>query len=100
MRHLPGKLLVIWDGLSAHRGLVVRDFIRAQGERLALEWLPGYAPELNPVEYIWGYGSSMSYPTSARAISPSSATRPAAPYAVCAAARYSFAPSGIRLSCR
>jgi hypothetical protein len=19
------------------------------------EWLPGYAPELNPVEYIWGY---------------------------------------------
>src|ERR1700756_3626990 len=26
---------------------------RAQRGRLALEWLPGYAPELNPVEYIW-----------------------------------------------
>jgi transposase len=23
--------------------------------RLALEWLPGYAPELNPVEHIWSY---------------------------------------------
>jgi transposase len=22
---------------------------------LALEFLPAYAPELNPVEYIWGY---------------------------------------------
>ena len=26
-----------------------------QRGRLAIEWLPGYAPELNPVEYIWGY---------------------------------------------
>ena len=55
LRHLPGKLLVVWDGLSAHRARVVSDFSRAQGERLAIEWLPGYAPELNPVEYIWGY---------------------------------------------
>jgi len=27
----------------------------AQGQRLSVEYLPGYAPELNPVEYIWGY---------------------------------------------
>lgn len=27
----------------------------AQDERLVLEYLPAYAPELNPVEYIWGY---------------------------------------------
>jgi len=38
LRHLPGKLLVMWDGLSAHRS-----------------HLPSYAPELNPVEYLWGY---------------------------------------------
>jgi transposase len=55
LRHLPGKLLVVWDGLPAHRARVVGDFIRAQQGRLAVEWLPGYAPELNPLEYIWGY---------------------------------------------
>jgi DDE superfamily endonuclease len=47
LRHLPGKLLVVWDGLPAHRARLVSDFIRAQRGRLAIEWLPGYAPELN-----------------------------------------------------
>ena len=54
LRHLSGKLLVVWDGLPAHRARVVSDFIAAQRGRLAIQWLPGYAPELNPVEYIWG----------------------------------------------
>jgi len=52
LRHLPGKLLVVWDGLPAHRARLVGKFIRAQRGRLVLGWLPGYAPELNPVEYI------------------------------------------------
>jgi len=55
MRHLRRPLLVIWDGLPGHRSATVRDFVAAQGRRLTLEWLPGYAPELNPVEHIWGY---------------------------------------------
>ena len=55
LHHLPGKLLVVWHGLPAHRARLVREFIRAQRGRLAIERLPGYAPELNPVEYIWGY---------------------------------------------
>ena len=56
LRHIPGKLLVIWDGLPAHRGQVVKDFLR-QGatQRLHLEQLPGYAPDLNPDEGIWHY---------------------------------------------
>ena len=33
----------------------MRDFVAAQQGRLTLEGLPGYAPELNPVEHIWGY---------------------------------------------
>ena len=45
----------MWDGLPALRAGLVSEFIRAQRGRLALAWLPGYAPELNPVEYIWGY---------------------------------------------
>jgi hypothetical protein len=55
MRHLPGKLLVAWDGLPAHRARLVSEFIRAQR-------LPGYAPELNPVEYIWGYWKHHALP--------------------------------------
>jgi transposase len=55
LRHLPGKLLVVWDGLRAHRARLVTEFIAAQGGRLVTEQLPSYAPELNPVEYLWGY---------------------------------------------
>lgn len=49
------KLLIIWDGLPAHRSRLVRAFIDSLKGAIQLEQLPGYAPELNPVEYIWGY---------------------------------------------
>jgi transposase len=55
LRHLPGKLLVIWDGLPGHRSGLVKDFVAGQKGRLELERLPAYAPELNPVEYLWGH---------------------------------------------
>jgi transposase len=54
-RHIRRPLLVIWDGLPGHRSRAVSEFVRAQRGRLVLEFLPGYAPELNPVEYIWAY---------------------------------------------
>lgn len=54
-RHLPGKLLIVWDGLRQHRSRLVKDFIAQQDGTIHLEYLPAYAPELNPVEYIWGY---------------------------------------------
>lgn len=49
------KLLVIWDGLPAHRSRRVRAFIETLHGAIQLEQLPAYAPELNPVEYLWGY---------------------------------------------
>jgi transposase len=55
LRHIGGKLIVIWDGNQTHRSRFVRDFVAEQNGRLVLERLPAYAPELNPVEYIWGY---------------------------------------------
>jgi transposase len=54
-RHIGRKLTVIWDGLPVHRSRLVRDFVAAQRSKIHLEYLPAYAPELNPVEYIWGY---------------------------------------------
>ena len=56
LRHMSGKLLIIWDGASIHRGQPIKDFLAAGGaERIQLERLPGYAPELNPDEGIWQY---------------------------------------------
>jgi len=56
LRHVPGKLLVLWDGAPIHRGQPIKDFL-AQGaaKRLRLEQLPSYAPDLNPDEGIWAY---------------------------------------------
>jgi transposase len=56
LRHIPGKLLVIWDGAPIHSGQSVKDFLASGGAaRLQLEVLPGYAPDLNPDEGIWNY---------------------------------------------
>jgi transposase len=49
------KLLIIWDGLPAHRSRFVRDYVESLDNHIVLERLPGYAPELNPVEYLFGY---------------------------------------------
>ena len=54
-RQLRRPLLVIWDGLPAHRSRLVRDYVESQVGGIQLERLPAYAPELNPVEYIWSY---------------------------------------------
>lgn len=54
-RHLPGKILIIWDGAPIHRSVLVRDYIQATKGRIQVERLPAYAPELNPVEYMWGH---------------------------------------------
>jgi transposase len=56
LRKIHGKLLLIWDGSPIHRGQPIKDFLRrGAAERVHLEQLPGYAPELNPDEGIWNY---------------------------------------------
>ena len=49
LRHIPGRLLIVWDGLPGHRSRVVWEFIRQQKGRLWVEFLTAYAPELNQV---------------------------------------------------
>lgn len=62
-RHLPGrKLLIIWDRLQAHRSRLVRDYVDTQGGDIQLEFLPPYAPELNPVEYLWAHWKQHEMP--------------------------------------
>jgi transposase len=53
---------VVWDGLKSHRGRMVWDFVREQQGRIWLEFLPAYAPELNPVEYLWSHWKQHELP--------------------------------------
>ncbi len=53
-RFLGGqKATLLWDGLPAHRSRMMRAWLRRQRHWLVVEPLPGYAPELNPVEALW-----------------------------------------------
>lgn len=47
------KATLLWDGLPAHRSLAMAAWLRRQRHWLVVERLPGYAPELNPVEALW-----------------------------------------------
>jgi transposase len=52
LRHLRGKVIVVWDGGTMHKGAPIRELLR-RFPRLTIERLPAYAPDLNPVEYLW-----------------------------------------------
>jgi transposase len=54
LRHLRGPLILVWDRLNVHRSALVKALLRRH-PRLQTELLPPYAPELNPVEGVWGY---------------------------------------------
>lgn len=54
LRHLRGAVIVVWDGGSNHKGPLVRELL-SRYPRLHLERLPAYAPDLNPIEMIWGH---------------------------------------------
>lgn len=54
LRRIRGPLLVLWDGASIHHGQPVRAFLaHGAAQRLHLEQLPAYAPDLNPDEGVW-----------------------------------------------
>jgi transposase len=54
LSQIAGKLLVVWDGAMIHRCQAIKAFLSAgAAKRLQLLSLPGYAPELNPVEGVW-----------------------------------------------
>ena len=54
LREVPGRMVIIWDGAPIHRSRVIQQFLaRGAAQRLHLERLPAYAPELNPGEGLW-----------------------------------------------
>jgi DDE superfamily endonuclease len=63
-RFLGGqKATLLWDGLPSHRSRVMQALVASQRGWLVVERLPGYAPELNPVEGLWANLKAKSWPT-------------------------------------
>ena len=53
-RRVGRPLLIVWDRLPAHRAKSVQAFLAAHPADYQIEWLPPYAPELNPEELCNG----------------------------------------------
>ena len=48
------RVILIWDRLNAHKSKDMARFLATQRHWLSVEYLPAYAPDLNPVEMLWG----------------------------------------------
>jgi transposase len=46
-------VILVWDNLPAHHSVAMRAWLARQHDWLQVEYLPAYAPELNPVEGLW-----------------------------------------------
>jgi transposase len=56
LREVPGRMVIIWDGSPIHRSHVIQEFLaNGAAQRIHLERLPAYAPELNPDEGLWAH---------------------------------------------
>jgi transposase len=52
LRRLGWPIILVMDRYSVHRAAAKR--LRERfGRRITIEWLPAYAPELNPDEQVW-----------------------------------------------
>lgn len=54
LRHIQGEIVVLMDNARIHKTKALRAFVEQQ-PRLTVEYLPPYAPELNPIERVWAY---------------------------------------------
>ena len=55
MRGRRTPVFLVLDGHPAHIANVVAEYVQRLVGRLELHFLPGYAPELNPDEFVWNH---------------------------------------------
>jgi transposase len=53
--HLRQPLLAIRDGARTHHSHFVCDYLDSLDGYIQIAFLPAYAPELNPLEYLWAW---------------------------------------------
>lgn len=56
-RYPKQKIALFWDNAGWHKGSVVMDFLKQDGN-FEIVWFPRYAPDENPQEKIWKAGRS------------------------------------------
>ena len=60
LRVAGNRLLLVWDNSPIHRRREVKEFLASGAARnVHIELLPPYAPELNPVEWLWGHSKGV-----------------------------------------
>ncbi len=52
-KHIDGPIILIWDQSRTHKALLVKAYLEKHPE-IHVEYLPSYAPELNPEECCHG----------------------------------------------
>ena len=58
LKKFPDKqICIVWDNASFHKGRKIRKALEKGGllERVHLINLPPYAPDMNPIEHVWGW---------------------------------------------
>jgi hypothetical protein len=55
LQEVPGRVVVIWDGGSMHKGDPINQLQGVMSDRLSLERFPPYSPQLSPVEPLWSW---------------------------------------------
>jgi transposase len=54
-RSVRRPVFLVVDRHPAHVARVVSEYVQSQKGRLELHFLPGYAPDLNPDEFVWNH---------------------------------------------
>jgi transposase len=55
MKGRRGKAFLVVDGHPAHKANIVKQYVQSLKGRLELHFLPPYAPDLNPDEFVWSH---------------------------------------------
>lgn len=55
MKHRKSPVVMILDGHPSHKSKMVAKYVQSLKGRLEFHFLPGYAPELNPDEFVWNH---------------------------------------------
>lgn len=55
MKGRKKNVMLVVDGHPAHKANLVKEYIAQLKGRLELHFLPPYAPDLNPDEFVWSY---------------------------------------------
>ena len=54
-RNIHRGMVLIMDRWSVHKAKTLWRYLEAHSEDVRVEWLPAYAPDLNPVEQVWNH---------------------------------------------